>query len=356
MTVPNNKVLIVGPSWVGDMVMAQSLCIDLKRKNPAAEIHILAPAWTAALIDRMPEVSSLVAVDFQHGELGLGKRWRLGRRLASEGFTQALILPNSIKAALVPWFAGIARRTGWLGEQRYGLLNDIRRLDPQRWPMTVQRFLALGEPANAPVRARDALPAPALKVDAASVAALRARLNLHNPAPILALCPGAEFGASKQWPLAHYAQVAQHFVAQGWQVWLLGSANDHAACAQINQAIEQANKQSGHNLAGQTSLPEVVDLLSCTQLVVSNDSGLMHIAAALNKPLVAVYGSTDPHHTPPLSANHKIAWLGLDCSPCFKRECPLHHLNCLTQLSADSVIAMANALLDCEQHHAGAVR
>lgn len=346
---PNNKVLIVGPSWVGDMVMAHSLCIDLKRQDPNTEIHVLAPAWTAALVDRMPEVTALIPVDFAHGELGLKRRWRMGRRLARERFTQAIVLPNSIKAALVPWFAGIAKRTGWLGEQRYGLLNDIRRLDQQRWPMTVQRFIALGDASTAAPRTRDAVPAPAFRVSPVGVNDLRAKLDLLDSAPVLALCPGAEFGASKQWPVRHYVQVAEHFSALGWQVWLFGSANDRDACAHINQGIGQR----GHNLAGQTTLPDAVDLLSCAQLVVSNDSGLMHIAAALNKPLVAVYGSTDPHHTPPLSANHKIAWLGLDCSPCFARECPLQHLNCLTQLTAESVIAMAGALLEAEPRRVG---
>ena len=329
-----NKVLIVGPSWVGDMVMAQSLCIDLKHREPSVEIHILAPAWTAALIDRMPEVSSLIAVDFVHGELGLSKRWKVARQLAKQGFTQAIVLPNSIKAALVPWFAGIAMRTGWLGEQRNGLLNDVRSLDNQRWPMTVQRFIALGESPDALPRAREQVPPPALKTSASMVSDLRLQLGLKDSAKILALCPGAEFGASKQWPAEHYAKVAEHYLNLDWQVWLLGSAKDQETCAYINNVIDQ----QGHELAGKTSLPEAVDLLSCADLVVSNDSGLMHIAAALSVPLVAVYGSTNPRHTPPLSHNHKIAWLNLECSPCFKRECPLEHLNCLRQLSADSVI------------------
>ncbi len=345
MSKQHAKVLIVGPSWVGDMVMAQSLCIDLKSFNPDIEIHMLAPAWTAALVDRMPEVTSLIAVDFKHGELGLLKRWRLARSLATQGFTQAIVLPNSLKAALVPWLAGIPQRTGWLGEQRFLLLNDYRRLDKNAWPMTVQRFVALGLPEGAAVRPRDDIPAPALKAEQSEVERLRKKLGLLENKSVLALCPGAEFGASKQWPIAHYAEVASQYLAKDWSVWLLGSANDAQSCAEINRLVGGQAKE----LAGKTSLPEVVDLLSAANLVVSNDSGLMHIAAALQIPLVAVYGSTDPGHTPPLSPNHKIAWLALECSPCFARECPLEHLNCLHQLSPDQVIA------DAEQVLSGAV-
>jgi heptosyltransferase-2 len=272
------------------------------------------------------------------------KRWRVARQIAKQGFNQAIVLPNSIKAALVPWFAGIKQRTGWLGEQRYGLLNDIRRMNKQRWPMTVQRFIALGNSAYATPLSRDSLPAPALKVDGASVQQLCSRLQLNHNKQILALCPGAEFGASKQWPAKHYCELAEYYLKQGWQVWLLGSDNDRDICAQINRDINQ----HGQNLAGQTSLPEVVDLLSCADLVISNDSGLMHIAAALSVPLIAVYGSTDPTHTPPLSDNHKIAWLNLECSPCFKRVCPLEHLNCLNQLSAQTVITYSKKLLETQ--------
>lgn len=334
------KYLIVGPAWVGDMVMAQSLFIDLKQREPNAEIAVLAPAWTAALIDRMPEVSELIEANFTHGKLSLGERFRLGRALRDRDYSNAIVLPNSLKSALVPAIAKIPQRTGFVGEQRWGLLNDARRLDKTRLPMTVQRFIALGEARSAEPRALSSVPAPSLQVDDAQVSAVLDKYQLNRQAPILVLCPGAEFGASKQWPASHYAELARQYLAQGWQAWLMGSENDVTICDEINLACDSAASV----LAGKTSLPEAIDLISCAALVVSNDSGLMHIAAALQRPLVAVYGSTDPGHTPPLSNNHAIARLGLDCSPCFKRECPLQHLNCLNQLGVDKVLDAAASI------------
>ncbi|MEM7358460.1 MAG: lipopolysaccharide heptosyltransferase II [Pseudomonadota bacterium] len=335
------KYLIVGPAWVGDMVMAQSLFIDLKQRQPQAQIDVLAPAWTAALIDRMPEVSQLIEADFKHGKLSLGERFRLGRELRAHSYTHAIVLPNSLKSALVPAIAKIPVRTGFVGEQRWGLVNDIRRLDKSRLPMTVQRFIALGEDESSVPRPLPSVPAPSLKVAANDVSTVLEKYALNLSDPVLVLCPGAEFGASKQWPASHYAELANHYLAQGWQVWLMGSQNDLTICNEINSACHSAASV----LAGKTSLPEAIDLISCASLVASNDSGLMHIAAALQRPLVAIYGSTDPGHTPPLSENHAIARLGLDCSPCFKRECPLQHLNCLRQLGVDRILdAAANVV------------
>jgi len=346
-----HKILIIGPSWVGDMVMAQSLFIDLKQRQPSCQIDVLAPAWTAALIDRMPEVSNLISANFNHGKLSLGERLKLGKTLRSKQYDQAIVLPNSLKSAMVPAIAKIPHRTGWLGEQRWGLLNDIRRLDKAALPMTVQRFIALGLERDAPTRDIDSVPRPLLSVNHDQVQAVMANNDLSDHAPILVLCPGAEFGASKQWPAEHYASVANHYLAQGWLVWLMGSDNDLAICKQIKQQAQDS--PNCRVLAGKTKLAEAVDLISCANLVVSNDSGLMHIAAALQKPLVAVYGSTDPGHTPPLSPNHDIARLDLSCSPCFKRECPLPinngHLDCLKKLLPQDVISKSTALL-AENH------
>jgi heptosyltransferase-2 len=340
MSGESKKYLIVGPSWVGDMVMAQSLFIDLKERHPGCQIDVLAPAWTAALLDRMPEVTNLIQASFKHGQLSLGARIRLGKSLRAHNYTHAIVLPNSIKSALVPWIAKIPIRTGFVGEQRWGLLNDIRKLDKQRLTMTVQRFLALAEHSDVPPRAPNLIPTPLLKVQDTEVLALLERNKLSTQSGVLALCPGAEFGASKQWPAKYYAKVAKHYLSLGWQVWLMGSASDVEGCQQINLLCGSGCVE----LAGKTSLPEAVDLLSCANLVVSNDSGLMHIAAALQIPLVAVYGSTDPGHTPPLSDNHAIARLELECSPCFKRECPLQHLDCLNKLMPDQVIALSESL------------
>ncbi len=334
------KYLVVGPSWVGDMVMAQSLFMDIKQREPECQIDVLAPAWTAALLDRMPQVSELVAGNFNHGKLNLGDRIRLGRELRSKRYSNAILLPNSLKSALVPAIAKIPHRAGFIGEQRWGLLNDIRKLNKKAMPMTVQRFVALGLAKEAPVRTVDSIPVPQLVVDQAAAQAVLNQNYLTTDQKILVLCPGAEFGPSKQWPVAHYAEVANHYLQRGWQVWQLGSDKDLSTCQELDAL-------TGHHtrvLAGKTSLPQAIDLMSFAALVIANDSGLMHIAAALQKKLVAVYGSTDPGHTPPLSKNHAIARLGLDCSPCFKRECPLHHLDCLRELLPASVIELGEGL------------
>lgn len=340
MTNAVKKYLIIGPSWVGDMVMAQSLFIDIKRREPECQIDVLAPAWTGALLDRMPEVTELIAGNFNHGKLSLGDRIRLGKSLRSKGYTDAILLPNSLKSALVPAVAKIPRRIGFIGEQRWGFLNDIRKLDKQAIPMTVQRFVALGLDKGADVQPVSSVPVPKLVVDDQAASAVLAENQLDINSKVLVLCPGAEFGPSKQWPVSHYAELANYYLARGWQVWQLGSDKDLQSCQELD-AI------TGHKtrvLAGRTSLPQAIDLMSFASLVVANDSGLMHIAAALQKPLVAVYGSTDPGHTPPLSKNHKIARLALDCSPCFKRQCPLTHLNCLRDLFPSQVIALAESL------------
>lgn len=352
MTSAIKKYLVIGPSWVGDMVMAQSLFIDIKQREPDCQIDVLAPAWTAALIDRMPEVSELIAANFNHGKLSLGARIRLGKSLREKAYTNAILLPNSLKSALVPLVAKIPKRTGFVGEQRWGFLNDIRKLDKLAMPMTVQRFVALGLPKGADLRPIESVPAPKLVVDSTAAQAVLKANNLtllsknedstsdDEKSNVLILCPGAEFGPSKQWPVKHYADVANHYLAKGWQVWQLGSDKDLPVCQELDAMTDGQTKV----LAGKTSLPQAVDLMSFASLVIANDSGLMHIAAALQKPLIAVYGSTDPGHTPPLSENHKVARLGLDCSPCFKRECPLTHLNCLNDLSASRVISLAESL------------
>lgn len=329
------KILIVGPSWVGDMVMSQVLYIYLRQCRPGVLIDVLAPAWSGPILARMPQVNRAWSMPLGHGELGLGRRRRLGKELRAERYDQAILLPNSLKSALVPFFARIPRRTGWRGEMRYGLLNDLRVLDNMALPLMVQRFVALAmDPGMAvPVQ----LPEPRLVVDPRAAEQCRSKVGLLTGLPILALCPGAEFGAAKRWPSEYYAELARDYLAEGWQVALYGSTNDHEVCAQIRRG--SGEHQHCHNLAGRTSLAEAVDLLSLSAAVVSNDSGLMHIAAALQRPMVAIYGSSDPGFTPPLSETARVERLGLDCSPCFKRECPLGHLNCLNELPPARILA-----------------
>lgn len=321
------NILIIGPSWVGDMVMAQTLFICLKRRHPACQIDVLAPDWSRPILQRMPEVGQAIGFPLGHGVLDIAQRRRIGRELRGR-YQQAIVLPNSLKSALLPWFAGIPRRTGWRGEMRFGLLNDLRKLDKAAYPLMIERFMALAYPAGE--RLPRPYPRPHLEIDPAARRASLEKFGLTDRRPVLALCPGAEFGEAKKWPAEHYAQVAEHYIGQGWQVWLFGSKNDHPVGEDIR--IRLSAQEQAHNLAGATSLAEAIDLMSCAGAVVSNDSGLMHVAAALNRPLVAVYGSTSPQFTPPLAERVAEVRLGLPCSPCFARTCRYGHYNCLRQL------------------------
>ncbi len=306
------------------MVLAQSLFKLLKQRLPDARIDVLAPAWTLPLLAHMPEVDEAIPLPFRHGELMLGERVRIGRGLRAREYDRAIVLPNSLKSAVLPFAARIPRRTGFRGEWRYGFLTDVRRLDPTRLPRTVDRFIALGLEPNEPLPAD--IPAPRLAVKPQDVDAALARLGVARPTqPVLALCPGAEFGPAKRWPMEYFAEIARERLAGGWSVWLHGSERD----ANITGEINRLASRGCLDLAGRTTLGEAIDLLSLASAVVSNDSGLMHIAAALGRPLVAIFGSSDPQHTPPLGTRAQVLYLGLSCSPCFARECPLGHLRCL---------------------------
>lgn len=333
MNTAPRSVLIVGPSWVGDMVMAQSLFKLLKERNPATVIDVLAPSWTLPLLARMPEVRAGIALPVTHGELRLARRYRLGRRLRDQRYQQAIVLPNSFKSALIPWWAAIPLRTGYRGEWRWGVLNDRRHLDKAVLPMTVQRFLKLGVNRDEGLPA--SIPSPALRVRPEDSATALARLGLTGGAqPVLALCPGAEYGSSKRWPAHYFAEVARAKLAQGWAVWLFGSEKD----APITAAVRALAGAACVDLAGRTRLDEAIDLLALADLVVSNDSGLMHVAAALGRKLIALYGSSDARATPPLSDTAQIVSLNLSCSPCLKRECPLGHTHCLHELKPVQVL------------------
>ncbi|RLQ22126.1 lipopolysaccharide heptosyltransferase II [Seongchinamella sediminis] len=342
MSGPGDKVLVVGPSWVGDMVMSQVLYRLLQQTRPGVLIDVAAPAWSEPLLARMPEVRRAITKPIGHGEPALGRRWKLGRALRGEGYEQAILLPNSFKSALLPLFAGIPRRTGWRGEMRYGLLNDLRSLDAQRYPLMVQQFAALGLEPGAPLPAQ--LPPPRLVVDAAQAAACRDKFRLDSERPLLALCPGAEFGWAKRWPAQHYAELARHYIDRGWQVLLFGSGNDQPVTAEIVAACGASTHCL--DLAGRTTLAEAVDMLSLATAVVSNDSGLMHIAAALSRPLVVIYGPTSPGFTPPLNANSEVVVSDIDCAPCFQRECPLQHHRCMRDAPASLLAAKLDALLN----------
>ncbi len=295
------------------------------------EIHLLAPPATAPVAERMAEVARVHVVDFAHGELALAKRRAVGHSLRGLSFRSAYVLPNSWKSALVPWFANIPSRTGWQGEARFGLLNDRRRLDKARYPLMIERFMALADPhGDLP----EPYPQPRLDADSDNAKRLIRELELSISGPIAVLCPGAEFGAAKKWPARHYGALARKLLDAGSAVWLMGSPNDR-----IDAELIEEQAPGAVNLAGRTSLQDAIDLLALADQVVCNDSGLMHIACALQVPTLGIFGSTSPGFTPPLGTRAQVVERTLDCRPCFERNCPLGHLDCLNKLEPATVIA-----------------
>jgi heptosyltransferase-2 len=325
------NILVVGPSWIGDTVLAQPLFARLRQKNPDLKLDVLAPAWSRPVLDCMPEVTSVIASPFAHGELRLAERWRLGRELAEARYACAIVLPNSFKSALVPFFADIPLRAGFVGEGRYGLLNVRHKLDRVQLPLMVERFAQLAEKPGVPLPRP--LPPPKLVVHPLAVSRALDDLGLSDPVRLAVFCPGAEFGPAKRWPARHFAALAQRLAADGYNIWMVGSIDDFATGDEIAKAA------GGHarNLCGKTSLAQAVAILSLADRVVTNDSGLMHIAAALARPTVALFGSSSPEFTPPLSERALVIHHKIECSPCFKRECPLGHFKCMNELEPNEV-------------------
>ena len=336
-----DKVLVVGPSWVGDMVMAQALYKLLARENPRVEIHVVAPPWSLPVLERMPEVARGIELAIGHGEIGLGRRLNLARHLRAERYTRAIVLPRSAKAALVPWLVRIPLRTGFRGEWRYGLLNDVRALDA-RLDQTVKRFVALGLPPDAAVPSL--LPAelqPRLRSDTRNLERLRALHALTPGARFAALMPGAEYGPAKRWPAAHFGALAATLARADADVVVLGSAKEKSIGDEV---VASAANPRVRNLCGATSLADVVDLLAAADVAISNDSGLLHVAAAAGAPVVAIYGSSSPKFTPPLTDEAAVVSLEIECSPCFARECPLKHFRCLNDLTPAMVLRAVDTL------------
>lgn len=415
------KILIIAPSWIGDMVMAEPLLKILQQRHSrdshsyshaytppvrdhnqtATIIDVVVPAYLAPLLARMPHINHVWTTSFTHGNADLKARWLLARRLREQHYAQVIVLPNSFKSALLPFWARIPRRTGWRGEMRYALLNDMRILDAKRFPFMVQRLAALGfnsddawlteiakfdlsrllltsqqaqispqtpAPQQAIVTAAAISLVPRLTTNAACIAQTLAELRPILPElpelpelpalsasqelpelpaarskPTLALCMGAEYGEAKRWPATYFAEVAKHKFKEGWNIWLFGGASDVALAGEVQFA-------SGNiclDLTGKTTLAQAVDLLSLTQAVVTNDTGLMHIAAALDLPVVAIYGSSSPQFTPPLTSKVRILSLNLPCSPCFQRRCLLGHFRCMLELHPVLVLQALQELRIC---------
>lgn len=310
------RILVVAPNWIGDALMAQPLLARLRTRSAGARIDVLAPDWVAPVARRMAEVKDVIAVPFRHKALQLGSRWRIARELRARRYDEAIVLPNSWKAALLPFFAGIPVRTGYVGEARYGLLNNIHK---NAAPGMALHYARLAEPPGTQVK--EPLPQPRLRVEAPEIEAARRRFGIDGPYGVF--CPGAEYGPAKRWP--YFRELAARLQRE---TVILGSANDREAAQGI----------LGRNLVGETSLDEAIALIAGAEHVVTNDSGLMHVAAALGRPLVALFGSSSPKHTPPLSPAARVIWLGVECSPCFERECPLGHFRCMREMTVETVL------------------
>ena len=325
------KILVVAPSWVGDTVMAQPLFQLLHERHAHLVLDVLAPPFTLPLLARMPEVRRGIVGRFGHGELKFNERRRIAHELRAERYDQAIVLPNSLKSALIPLLAKIPLRTGFRGEMRYGFLNDVRRLDERALPKMVERFAALALDGGATLPRP--LPSPQLSASLSESEITLKNQIVTNNKPIAILCPGAEYGPAKRWPAEHFGALAKQAADDGYAVWLVGGAKDAA----IGDAIVRASDDACVNLCGKNSLEDAIDLISIAALVVTNDSGLMHVAAALNRPTLALYGSSSPGFTPPLSSRATVIKIDIECSPCFKRECPLGHFNCMRLLTAAHV-------------------
>lgn len=322
------RLLAVTPNWLGDMVMSASLLQGLKAALPSLHITALGPAFARPLLERLDAVDQVIESPFSHGGLQWSQRRAFAKTLPA--FDAAVVLPNSFKSALIPWMAGIPKRVGWRGEMRWGVLTHQHKLNKADYPRMVDRYTALAEHFDVPVS------------DLAPKMTPKAQIAASNT---IAIAPGAAFGSAKRWPADRYAQVALRALATGHQVALLGGPGEADDCAAIQAAQPAAYHSKIHNYAGQLSLGESIDTLAGCQAAIANDSGMMHIAAALGVPLVGVFGPTSPQHTPPLSPKAEVVWSRPSCAPCFQRTCPLSHHECMQSLQPDTVVQAMNRVM-----------
>ena len=290
------KILIVGPSWVGDAVMSQTLLKLLKEKRKSCSIDVLAPSWALPIFKRMKEVNTVIEMPFTHGDVKIKERRKFASEIKKNNYDQAIILPNSFKSALIPFFADIDIRTGWRGEMRYFLINDLRKLNVEAYPKMIDRFCALGID---PDEELFQINLPYLQTNSQNISKLLFQYSINKENKILAICPGAEFGPAKRWPTNFFSKIAQHYLDKDWIVLSLGSEKDALISKEIKENL-QGNIDNFIDTTGKTKLEDAVDLLSASSLVLTNDSGLMHIASAVEVPLLALFGPTSPEFTPPL--------------------------------------------------------
>jgi heptosyltransferase-2 len=341
-------ILIIAPNWIGDAVMTQPLLTALKNQHPNSTIDVLASNWVAPIYRACPEVNDVIEAGFQHQQLQWDLRKKLAKELRLKKYQACFVLPNSFKSAIIPWLANIPFRIGYRGELRYGLINvALDNPSKVKRPPMVEHYLALSQLLTDGNAIKASSLEPKLQVSSDAKQSTKKKLLDANldPNSVFVFCPGAEYGPSKRWPTTHFAALANHVAQEhpNASMILLGSKSDHPLAEEILQQCQGSTKI--HNWCGNTSLDEAIALIGLAKAVVSNDSGLMHIAAALKTPQVAIFGSSDPAHTPPLSENARVMWLKLPCSPCHKKECPLGHLKCLKDILPQQVLATLNTLL-----------
>jgi len=320
--------LVIAPQWIGDAVMTEPLLRRLAARGERITVGAL--PWVAPVYRAMPQVNDVIEFPFAHGGLQFRARRHIAQQLQGQ-FDAAYVLPNSLKSALLPFLASIPKRIGYLGEARIGLLTH-RLKNPKNKPPMVAFYSALSGDAGIEAD-RPQLHIPAEQIDPTLTGLGLARGGYA------VFAPGSEYGPAKRWPAAHYAALAARL---NMPVALLGSGKEADLCSEIAKAAKNCL-----NLAGKTSLTQAIHALAASKIMVSNDSGLMHVAAALGVPQVAVFGSSSPLHTPPLSDKAVVLWLKndaayqppLDCAPCFERVCPLGHTRCLNDISAERVLA-----------------
>ena len=331
---PGADSLIIAPQWIGDAVMTEPLLRRLAARGE--RLTVAALPWVAPVYRLMSQVTEVIELPFAHGGIQWKARLSLAHQIKGR-FDSAYVCPNSFKSALLPFLAGIQQRLGYLGEARFGLLTHRLKNPPknQRPPMVAFYSALSGE--------RDlAMDRPQLRSDRAAVEQTLQQLGLPY-AGYFVFAPGAEFGPAKRWPTSHFAELARGL---GQPVVLLGSAKEHALCEEIAVPANALQVGKCLNLAGRTNLIQAFHLIAAAQCTISNDSGLMHVAAAMGVSQVAIFGSSSPLHTPPLNARASVLWLknersyqpALDCAPCFERSCPFGHTRCLHDISASQVL------------------
>jgi heptosyltransferase-2 len=343
-----HRILIIAPNWIGDAVMSQPLLANLQDIYSQCQIDVVASSWVAPIYRACKEVNQVIEAKLEHKQLQWSLRKQLAKQLEKNQYDVCYVLPNSLKSAIIPWLANIPLRVGYRGEMRFGLIN-IALDNPSKLnrPPMVNHYLALSNALEHSIEMdTNEVAKPTLNISSAAKESVRAKLQAAsvNEALIYVLCPGAEYGVTKRWPTEHFANLAQQLIHNETDahVILLGSKADHALANSIQDQASHLPKI--HNWCGSTSLDEAIAIIGMSQALVSNDSGLMHIGAALKVPQVAIFGSSDPHHTPPLSNQAKVLWLNLPCSPCHKRQCPLGHLKCLKDILPETVLSAIQTL------------